>query len=246
VTRCPNIDCPAQLKNNLIHIASRGALDIDGLGEQRVEQLVAAGLVKRVSDVFTLTRDQLVALERMAEKSAAKLIESLAGARDTTLQRFLIALGIPLVGEGVAELLARHFGDLDPLMAATQEELEAIEGIGPIIAESVVRFFAAKRNAAEIAQLRKLGVTWEITEAAATPEGPLAGRTFVLTGTLAGMSRDEARRRITAAGGKVTASVSKQTDYVVAGESPGNKLEKAETLGVAVLDQAALEQLLEA
>jgi DNA ligase (NAD+) len=246
VTRCPNIDCPAQLKNNLIHIASRGALDIDGLGEQRVEQLVAAGLVTRVSDLFTLTRDQLVALERMAEKSAAKLIESLADARNTTLQRFLIALGIPLVGEGVAELLARHFGDLDPLTAATREELEAIEGIGPIIAESVVRFFAAKRNADEIAQLRKRGVKWEVTEAAATPAGPLAGRTFVLTGTLAGMSRDEARRRITAAGGKVTSSVSKQTDYVVAGESPGSKREKAEALGIAVLDQAAFEQLLEA
>ncbi|UCE86157.1 MAG: NAD-dependent DNA ligase LigA [Deltaproteobacteria bacterium] len=245
VTRCPNIDCPAQLKNNLVHMGSRGALDVDGLGEQRVDQLVEAGLVKRVSDLFQLTEAQLVKLERMGEKSAANLVESLSRARNTTLQRFLIALGIPLVGEGVADLLARHFGDLDPLMAATREELEAVEGVGPIIAESVVRFFAAKRNASEVERLRTLGVRWEAVAAGPRREGPLAGRTFVLTGTLSGLSRDEARRRIEAAGGTVTASVSKRTDYVVAGENPGSKLARAEALGVEVLDQAAFERLLE-
>jgi DNA ligase (NAD+) len=244
VTRCPNLDCPAQLKNNLKHLAGRGALDAEGLGEKLVEQLVERGLVKRLSDVFSLERDALLELERMGEKSADNLLEGLERARRTTLARFLIALGIRHVGEGVAELLARSFGDLDPLAAASQEELEAIEGVGPTIAESVARFFADPRNATEVRRLRQLGVTWEKRAPAPRPEGALSGKTLVLTGALEQITRAEAKARIQAAGGKVTATVSKKTDYVVAGSDPGSKLEKARELGVDVIDEAGLQELL--
>jgi len=242
VTRCPNLDCPAQLQNNLRHLASRGALDVEGLGEKLVAQLVERGLVKRVSDVFELERDTLIGLERMGEKSADNLLASLESRKRTTLSRFLIALGIQHVGETVAELLARHFGDLDPLLAASREELEAIEGIGPILAESVSRFFADPRNAAEVKRLRELGIRWEKTPPRSA--GPLSGKSFVLTGSLEGLSRAEAKARIQAAGGKVSASVSKKTDYVVAGADPGGKLDKARELGVEILDSAGLEELL--
>jgi DNA ligase (NAD+) len=244
VTRCPNLDCPAQLKNNLRHLASRGALDVEGLGEKLVEQLVDAGLVKRLSDVFTLSREALVGLERMGEKSADNLLRSLERARQTTLARFLVALGIPHVGEGVAELLARRFGDLDALMAASREELEALPGVGETIAESVVRFFADARNAAEVKRLRELGVRWEKRRPQAAAAGPLAGKSFVLTGTLSGMSRAEAKRRIQEAGGRVSSAVSKKTDYLVAGSDPGSKLEQARALEIEILDESALEKLL--
>ena len=245
VTRCPNLDCPAQLKNNLRHLASRGALDIEGLGAKLVEQLVERGLVTRLSDVFDLDREALASLDRMAEKSASNVVEGIEKARSTTLARFLIALGIRHVGETVAQLLARHFGDLDPLLAASREQLEAIEGIGPTIAESVFRFFADPRNASEVERLRALGLRWEKSAPAAPRgEGPLAGCTFVLTGSLEDMTRSEARRRIEERGGKVTSSVSKKTSYVVAGADPGSKLDKARELEVEVLDRAGLEKLL--
>ena len=244
VTRCPNIDCPAQLKNNLRHLASRGALDVEGLGEKLVDQLVEAGLVAKLSDVFELDRDAVLGLERMGEKSADNLLTGLDKAKQTTLARFLIALGIQHVGETVAELLAARFGDLDPLLAADAETLEAVDGIGPIIAEAVARFFADERNQAEVAKLRELGLRWEMTEPRIAGEGELAGKTFVLTGTLDGLPRAEAKRRIQAAGGKVTSSVSKKTDYVVAGEDPGSKLAKARELEVEVLDAAGLLALL--
>jgi DNA ligase (NAD+) len=246
VTRCPNLDCPAQLKNNLRHLAGRGALDIEGLGEKIVDQLVERGLVKRISDVFALDAAALAGLERMGEKSAANLAASLDKARNTTLARFLIALGVRHVGETVAELLAAHFGDLDPLLAASREELEAVEGVGPTIAESVARFFEDERNAQEVCRLRELGLRWKKTPRA-TPRdaGPLAGKTFVVTGTLEGLTRSEAKRRIVERGGKVTGSVSKKTSYVVAGADPGSKLAKARELEVEVLDQEAFEALLD-
>ncbi|HEY5658808.1 MAG TPA: NAD-dependent DNA ligase LigA [Myxococcota bacterium] len=245
VTRCPNLDCPAQLKNNLRHLAGRGALDVEGLGEKLIDQLVERGLVERISDLFQLDAEALAALERMAEKSAANLVASLEKARSTTLARFLIALGIRHVGETVAELLASHFGDLEPLQAASQEQLEQIEGIGPTIAESVVRFFADARNAQEVCRLREHGVRWEKTAPSTSRgEGPLKDKTFVLTGTLEGLPRSEAKRRIESQGGKVTSAVSKKTSYVVAGAEPGSKLDKARKLGVEVLDQAAFEALL--
>jgi DNA ligase (NAD+) len=245
VTRCPNLDCPAQLKNNLLHLASRGALDVDGLGEKLVEQLVERGRVRRISDLFELDAGVLAGLERMGEKSAANLVAALEGAKRTTLPRFLVALGIANVGETVAEVLARSFGDLDALAAASAEELEATPGVGPVIARSVADFFANRRNREEVARLRKLGLHWPpVDRRAAAEGGPLAGKTFVLTGTLPGLSREQAARRIEAAGGKVTSSVSKKTSYLVAGDEPGSKLRKAQELGVPVLGPAELETLL--
>jgi DNA ligase (NAD+) len=244
VRRCPNLDCPAQIKNNLRHMASRGALDIDGLGEKLVDQLVDLGRVSRLSDVFTLEEETLSGLDRMGKKSAANLVAALARARETTFARFLVALGIRHVGETVAELLTDHFGDLPPLLAATREEIEAVAGIGPIIAESVSGFFADRRNRAEVERLVQLGVRWPVRPRRRPAAGPLSGKSFVLTGTLAGLTREQAKRRIQAAGGRVVASVSKNTDFVVAGESPGSKLRKAEELDIAVIDEAELVRLL--
>lgn len=250
-TRCPNVDCPAQLKNNLTHLASRSALDIDGLGEKLVDQLVEAGLVSRLSDVFALEQGQLLALERMGERSAANLIAALERARKTTLPRLLISLGIRHVGETVAELLASHFPDLPRLLEAGPEEMAAIEGIGPVIADSVTRFLQNPSNRREIDRFLELGLTLapnpqaHPSAEADQQEGPkpLAGRTFVLTGSLS-VPRDEAKTRIEAAGGKVTGSVSRKTDYVVAGDDPGSKVDKARTLGVEILDEATLEALI--
>jgi DNA ligase (NAD+) len=247
VTRCANLDCPAQLKNNLRHLAQRNALDIEGLGEKRIDQLVERGLVRRVSDLFRLDAATLAGLERMGEQSAANLIAELERAKQTTLPRFLLALGIRHVGEAVATLLAQHFGDLDALLAASQEQLCAVDGVGPVIAESVARSLADPRNAAEIAALRELGLRWPALlprAPGAASEGPLAGTLFVLTGTLATLTRSEAKARIQAAGGKVTGTVSKDTNYVVAGSEAGNKLAAAEQLGVSVLDEAGLLALL--
>jgi DNA ligase (NAD+) len=246
VTRCPNRACPAKLKNRLLHLASRGALDVDGLGEKLVDQLLDAGLVKELPDLFELRAETLAELPRMGEKSAANLVEALAGAKQTTLPRLLVALGIPEVGPGVAELLAARFGDLDPLLEADAEALEQIEGVGPVIAQKVADFFADERHRHEVSRLRELGVRWPKTRprTSAAREGPLSGKTFVLTGTLPTLSRTEAGERIEAAGGKVTGSVSKKTDYVVAGEAAGSKLAKAQELGVAVIDEAGLLALL--
>lgn len=244
VTRCPNIDCPAQLVNNLRHFASRGALDVEGLGDKMVAQLVDNQLVERLSDLFTLDTQALSKLERMGEKSASNLVAGLERARETTLSRFLIALSIRHVGEGVAELLAGQFGDLPPMLTATREEFEAIEGIGPTIAESVAAFFADERNTQEIARMQELGVHWPTTEPAAPGGDALAGKTFVLTGGLATMTRDEAKRRIQQQGGKVTGSVSKKTSYLVVGTDPGSKAQKAEELEIEILDEEGLVKLL--
>ena len=244
VTRCPNLDCPAQLKNNVLHFASREALDIDGLGEKIVDQLVDRGLVKRPSDVLGLDAATLSGLERMGEKSAANLAQALSRAKETSLVRVLIALGIRHVGAGVAQLLADHFGDLSPLVEASREELEAVPGVGPTIAESVARFFADRHNRAEVERLRSLGVRWPKAARSRARTGPLAGKTLVLTGGLSGMTREEAKERITAAGGRVSSSVSKKTNFVVAGEDPGSKLQRAQELNVKVIDEAELSRLL--
>jgi DNA ligase (NAD+) len=244
VTRCTNLDCPAQLKHNLRHLAGRGALDIEGLGEKLIEQLVERGAVKRLSDVFHLDAEALAGLERMGEKSVANLGANLDRARNTTLARFLIALGIRHVGEGVAELLARRFGDLDPLLSASREELEQVPGIGPAIAESIARFFADPQNAAEVKRFRKAGVRWTAAQPVTAPSGPLLDKSFVLSGGLSSMTRAEAKRRIQELGGRVSASISKQTDYLVVGSEPGSKLEKAQQLGVEILDEGAFERLL--
>ena len=247
VTRCPNRACPAKLKNRLLHLASRGALDVDGLGEKLVDQLLESGLVKELPDLFELSAETLAELPRMGEKSAANLVQALGRAKETTLPRLLVALGIPEVGPSVAELLAARFGDLEPLLEADVEALEQIEGVGPVIAKKVAEFFADERHRHELSRLRELGVRWPKTEprASAAREGVLAGKTFVLTGTLPTLSRTDAAARIEAAGGKVTGSVSKKTDYVVAGEAAGSKLAKAQELGVTVLDEAGLLEVLD-
>ena len=243
VTRCPNRACPAKLKNRLLHLAGRGALDVDGLGEKIVTQLLESGLVTALPNVFALSAEQLAALERMGEKSAANLAAALERAKQTTLPRFLVALGIPEVGENVAELLAAHFGELDPLMTASVDELTAVEGVGPVIAERVAHFFADEVHRAEVERFRALGVRWPAVEKRApgsAAEGPLAGKTFVLTGTLPTLARADAEARIKAAGGDVTGSVSKKTSFVVAGDAAGSKLRKAAELGVPVIDEATL------
>jgi DNA ligase (NAD+) len=248
VTRCANLDCPAQLKNNLRHLASRSALDVDGLGEKLVELLVEAELVTRLSDIFTLEAEPVAALERMGEKSAANLIAAIDRARRTTLPRLLIALGIRHVGETVAELLADHFGTLDRLLAATPAQVAAIPGIGPTIAQSVSQFLSDPGNRDEIARFIELGLVVEPPAPRPAADSdpaarPLADLVFVLTGTLSA-PRSEFKDRIEAAGGRVTGSVSKKTDYVVAGDDPGSKVTKAAALGVEILDESGFEALL--
>ena len=245
VTRCANLDCPAQLKTNLKHLASRNALDIDGLGEKLVDQLVEAGLVRRLSDVFSLSEEALLDLERMGAKSATNLIAALERSRTTTLPRFLIALGIRHVGETIALLLADRFETLDGFLASTKDEIAAVEGVGPTIAESVSRFIADPNNREELARFGQLGLVLDTPAPRRTGDAALVltGLTFVLTGTLS-QARGHFKDQIESAGGKVTGSVSKKTDYVVAGEDPGSKVTKAKDLGVEVLDEAGLEALL--
>jgi DNA ligase (NAD+) len=235
--------CPAQRKQALLHFAGRRALDIEGLGDKLVEQLVDAGLVRTPADLFKLGLGTLAGLERMAEKSAANVLAALERARSTTLERFIYALGIRHVGESTARDLALHFGTLDALIAAGEADLLEVPDIGPVVAASVARFFAAPMNRAAIEELRAAGVHWPEARPRRAA-GPLMGRTLVLTGTLPHWSRDEARAGIEAAGGKIAGSVSKKTDFVVAGEDAGSKLDKARALGVAVIDEAGLRRLL--
>jgi DNA ligase (NAD+) len=248
VARCSGgLVCPAQRKEKLRHFASRRAMDIEGLGAKIVEQLVEQGIdggeIHDPADIYALTAEQLAQLERMGEKSARNLVAAIERSKKTTLPRFLYALGIPEVGEVTAATLARHFGDLDALMAAQVDQLEAVADVGPVVAQHVYEFFQQDKNLKVIAALRHHGVSWP-TEVPTSGAKPLSNMTFVLTGTLESMTRDEAKKRIEAAGGKVTGSVSKNTDYVVAGADPGSKLKKAEELGVVVLDEPGLLSLL--
>jgi DNA ligase (NAD+) len=244
--RCTGgLTCAAQRKQALLHFASRRAMDIEGLGDKLVDQLVDGGLVRTLPELYTLGVAKLAALERMADRSAANLVEALARSRQTTLARFVYALGIRHVGEATARDLARHFGSIDRLMAASPAELLEVPDVGPIVARSIREFFDQPHHVEVVEQLRAAGIRWEehAGEAAAAP-GPLAGRTLVLTGTLPTLARDEARAWIEAAGGKVAGSVSKKTWGVVAGAEAGSKLDRARELGVTVLDEAQLRQLL--
>ncbi len=228
--------CPAQRMGALLHFASRRAMDIEGLGDKLVEQLVEQGLVKTVADLYRLGLEELAALERMGEKSAQNLLDQIDRSRRTTLPRLLHALGIPQVGEATALALARHFGELDPILEASEEELQEVEGIGPNVASEIASFFHQKHNREVIQALRKAGVRWPgIT--VDRKHQPLAGQTFVLTGTLAAMSRDEAKEKLRALGAKVAGSVSKNTDCVVVGEDPGSKADKARALGVKTIGE---------
>lgn len=242
--RCVNASCPAQLKEHLLHFASRDAMDIDHLGTAVVEQLVNSGRVKTVSDLYTLEHEEVKNLERFAEKSAQNLIDAIAKSRRAGLSRLIHALGIRFVGQRVAQVLANTFHTMDALEKASFEDLESIDEIGPKIAESLRQFFDEDKNKKEIAHLKDMGVVMEEERAEVAGDGALSGKQFVLTGTLENHTREEAKALIHKAGGRVTSSVSQKTDYVVAGADPGSKLDKAKKLGVAVLDEAAFEKLL--
>ena len=236
--------CAAQRMGAILHFASRHGMDVQGLGDRLVEQLIEKGMVKTVADLYRLNPGELAALERMGEKSAHNLLEEIGRSKDTTLARFLFALGIPQVGEATAGLLAESFGALEGVMQAGPEELQRVHGIGPNMAEDIARFFRQKHNRDVIGALRKAGVRWPALEARVGGAQPLTGKTFVLTGGLAAMSRDEARKRLKALGAKVSESVSKKTDFVVAGADPGGKLDQARELGVDVIDEDELQELL--
>jgi len=245
VARCTGgLVCPAQRKQSLLHFASRRAMDIEGLGDKLVDQLVDGGLVRTPADLYRLGFAHLAALERMADKSAANVLAAIERSKSTTLPRFIYALGIRHVGEATARDLARHFGGLDAMMDADAAALEEVQDVGPVLAESIAAFFAEKHNREVIARLRAAGVHWpEHAPAAKAPAGPLAGLTIVLTGTLPTLSRDEAKAMIEEAGGKAAGSVSAKTSYVVAGAEAGSKLDKAEALGIPVLDEDAFRKL---
>jgi len=235
--------CAAQRKQALLHFASRRALNIEGLGERLVDQLVDKELIRTPADLYELTQEKFADLERMGEKSAANLVAELERSRKTTLERLIYALGIRNVGESTARDLARHFGDLEPLAKASEEELLQVTDIGPVVARSIRQFFDEPHNRQVMDGLVRAGVHWPRSAPAPRTSGP--SKTFVLTGSLSGMTRDEARAAIEAKGHKVVASVSKKTDFVVAGEDAGSKLEKARALGVRVLDEKQFNELLQ-
>lgn len=246
VARCTGgLVCPAQRKQALLHFASRRALDIEGLGDRLVEQLVDGGFVHTPADLYGLDLATLAGLERMADKSAANVVAAIAGSKSTTLARFIYALGIRHVGEATARDLAQHFGTMDALMDATEEALVEANDVGPVLAASIAGFFAEPHNREGIAQLRAAGVHWKEGSSKVRAKGPLHDLGFVLTGTLPTLSRDEAKALIEDAGGKVAGSVSKKTSYVVAGADAGSKLARAQSLGVSILDEAGLRELLE-
>ncbi len=244
VARCTGaFSCPAQRQEAIRHFASRRAMDIEGLGEKLVEQLVEEGIVASPADLYSLTVEQLAGLERMGEKSAANLKEAIERSKRTTLPRLLYALGIREVGEATALALARHFGDLDSLISASEDEIQRVPDVGPVVAAHVAAFFASREHRRVIERLKEAGLAWPPLERL-SGDLPLSGQTFVLTGTLEGLTREQAGEALIALGAKVAGSVSKKTRYVVAGADPGSKLEKARELGIEVLDEQALKRLL--
>jgi DNA ligase (NAD+) len=248
--RCVNANCPAKLRESILHFASRGVMNIEGLGEVLVNQLADRGLVKNVADLYSLTRDDLLKLERMGEKSADNVLGEIDASRKLPLERVIYGLGMRFVGERTAEFLTAHFGSLDAIIeaaeqddeAAALEALQAVEEVGPRIAASIREFFLEPKNRELVERLRKAGLQFKGVKKEKGTR--LAGKTFVITGTLPTFSRDEAKRLLESAGGKVSGSVSKKTDYVVAGADPGSKLDKARELGVNVLDEDGMRELL--
>jgi DNA ligase (NAD+) len=240
--RCVNANCPAKLQGTILHFASRHVMDIDGLGESLVNQLTERGLVKNVADLYRLTKNDLVTLERIGDRSAENVLGEIAESKKLPLERVIFGLGIRFVGERTAQFLAGHFGSLDALMNATAEQLEEVDEVGPRIAESIVEFFSDEHNRKLVGDLRKAGLTF--TGQKKEKGTKLAGKTFVLTGTLARHTRDEAKKMIEDAGGRVSGSVSKKTDYVVAGSDAGSKLDKARELQVEVIGEDELEKLI--
>jgi DNA ligase (NAD+) len=240
--RCVNQKCPAKLRETILHFASRGVMNIDGMGEALVNQLTERALVKDVADIYKLRKSDLLRLERMGEKSAQNVLDEIARSKNLPLERVIYGLGIRFVGERTGQFLAQHFGSLDELMKASEQELELVEEVGPRIAKSILEFFEEPRNRELVEELRASGLTLEGRKKQRGTK--LAGKTFVLTGTLSRYTREEAKSLIEQAGGRVSGSVSKNTDYVVAGLEAGSKLDKAGRLGVPILDEKGLEELL--
>jgi DNA ligase (NAD+) len=244
-SRCININCPARLKESILHFASRGVMNIDGVGDALVDQLVDRGLAKSVADLYTLTSKQLLTLERMGPKSANNILRNIENSKRNPMPRVIGALGIRFVGERTAVFLAEAFGNFDAIAAASVDELQRAEEVGPKVAESVFDFFHEPHNRELIDRLREAGLQFKY--ASSRPKGgPLHGLTFVLTGTFPTLSREQAKEMIEGAGGKVSSAVSKKTSYVVAGADAGSKLTKAESLGLRVIDEAKLLDLLRA
>jgi DNA ligase (NAD+) len=244
IARCSGgLYCPAQRKQALLHFAARRAMDIEGLGDKLVEQLVDNAVVKTPADLYKMGMLALATLDRMAERSAANLLAAIDKSRHTTLARFIFALGIRNVGEATAKDLARHFGTLNGLMGATMDQLQQVQDVGPTVAASIARFFAEPHNLEVVGQLRASGVHWSEGKPSAAVNSPIIGMTFVLTGTLPNLTRDQAKEMIEALGGKVAGSVSKKTNYVVAGAEAGSKLAKAQELGVKILDEAEFREV---
>jgi DNA ligase (NAD+) len=239
--RCVNANCPAKLRETILHFASRGVMNIDGMGDALVTQLTERGLVKNVADIYKLKKDDLLSLERMGDKSAQNILDEIENSKKLPLERLIYGLGIRMVGERTAQFLGEHFGSMEALEQAGVEELQNVDEVGPRIAESIVEFFSIPANRKLVERLREAGLT--LTGKKKERGTKLAGKTFVLTGTLAKHTRDEAKKMIEDAGGKVTGSVSKKTDYVVAGADAGSKLDKAKELGVAVIDEQEMVRL---
>jgi DNA ligase (NAD+) len=239
--RCVNANCPAKLRETILHFASRGVMNIDGLGDALVTQLTDRGLVKNVADIYRLTKSDLLKLERMGEKSAQNVLAEIETSKQLPLQRVIYGLGVRFVGERTAQFLAEHFGSMDALMNASEEELQEVNEVGPRIAQSIGEFFQEPKNRALVKQLQDLGL--RLTGTRKERGTKLAGKTFVLTGTLAHFTRDEAKKVIEDAGGRVSGSVSKTTDYVVAGDDAGSKLDKAKELGVKVIGEKEMQDL---
>jgi DNA ligase (NAD+) len=246
VARCTGgFICAAQRAEALKHFVSRRALDVDGLGSKLIEQLVAIDRIQTAADIYHLERDELAGMDRMGEKSAENLLAAIERSKDTTLARFLYGLGIREVGEATARSLAAHYGKLTSIMKADEESLQTVQDVGPIVASRIHSFFAEKHNQKVVKGLIDSGLTWKETKASPkAADGPLSGKIFVLTGTMSNMTRDEAKDKIQAAGGKVTGSVSKKTNFVVYGDNAGSKLTKAQKLGIETIDEDALQKIL--
>ena len=240
--RCIGIACPAQIKEHIKHFVSRGAMDIEGMGDKLVQQLLENELIIDPADIYTLTREKLLTLDRMGDKSADNLISAIKRSQTPTLEKFIFALGIRHTGEHIAKVLAERFGNISELIAATEEVLLGIRDIGPEVAASIIKFFQEPANIKVLTKLHEAGVRAQ--EAVALQKAPLAGKSFVFTGTMSRMSRQEAKKIVQSQGGLVTASLTKTTDYLVAGESPGSKFDKARQAGVNIIDEENFAKLI--